>query len=213
MYALHAERLFVLLDYLSVLGLFFGPIENMTHRLTRPALDPWLDTERVHVLAETFQVRGALPVGEPGSLRGGRNRQVARNSTLRVLVGCPCDGSAALQLANRIGENVVVAETRVLRSNFGTGSLPRSLSAGGCGLRHGFRRGGPRSRQITSGVLQATRERRSSIPACPRGAPSYMASTWGMISSFSRLRSSSVFATGTSWNGGQRSGIVSPASL
>ncbi len=34
-----------------------------------------------------------------------------------------------------------------------------------------------------------------------------------MISSFSRLRSSSVFATGTSWNGGQRSGIVSPASL
>ena len=42
---------------------------------------------------------------------------------------------------------------------------------------------------------------------------SYMASTLGMISSFRRLRSSSVFATGTSWNGGQRSGIVSPASL
>ena len=41
----------------------------------------------------------------------------------------------------------------------------------------------------------------------------YMASTLGMISSLSRLRSSSVFATGTSWNGGQRSGIVSPASL
>ncbi len=41
----------------------------------------------------------------------------------------------------------------------------------------------------------------------------YMASTLGMISSFSRLRSSSVFATGTSANGGQRSGIVSPASL
>jgi hypothetical protein len=32
---------------------------------------------------------------------------------------------------------------------------------------------------------------------------SYVASTFGMISSFSRLRSSSVFETGTSWNGGQ----------
>jgi pimeloyl-ACP methyl ester carboxylesterase len=48
-------------------------------------------------------------------------------------------------------------------------------------------------------------------PLC--GGRSYIASTFGMISSFSRLRSSSVFATGTSWNGGQRSGIVSPASL
>ena len=43
-------------------------------------------------------------------------------------------------------------------------------------------------------------------------APS-AASTFGMISSFSRLRSSSVLATGTSANGGQSSGIVSPASL
>ena len=44
-------------------------------------------------------------------------------------------------------------------------------------------------------------------------ALSYMASTWGMICSFSCFRSSSVFATGTPWNGGQRSGIVNPASL
>jgi hypothetical protein len=71
MYALHAERLFVLLDYLSVLGLFFGPIENMTHRLTRPALDPWLDTERVHVLAETFQIGGSLAVGQLAPFVGG----------------------------------------------------------------------------------------------------------------------------------------------
>ena len=42
---------------------------------------------------------------------------------------------------------------------------------------------------------------------------SHMASTLGMISSLRRLRSSSVFATGTSVNGGQRSGIVRPASL
>jgi hypothetical protein len=47
----------------------------------------------------------------------------------------------------------------------------------------------------------------------PRRALGYMASTLGMISSLSRLRSSSVLATGTSANGGQRSGIVSPASL
>ena len=40
----------------------------------------------------------------------------------------------------------------------------------------------------------------------------YAASTFGMISSFSRLRSSSVFDTGTSANGGQSSGMVSPAS-
>jgi hypothetical protein len=45
------------------------------------------------------------------------------------------------------------------------------------------------------------------------GQNAHMASTLGMISSFRRLRSSSVFATGTSWNGGQRRGIVRPASL
>jgi hypothetical protein len=39
-----------------------------------------------------------------------------------------------------------------------------------------------------------------------------MASTWGTISSVRRLRSSSDFATGTFWNGGQMSGVVSPAS-
>ncbi len=39
------------------------------------------------------------------------------------------------------------------------------------------------------------------------------ASTFGMMSSFRRLRSSSVLATGTSANGGHRSGIDSPASL
>jgi hypothetical protein len=49
-------------------------------------------------------------------------------------------------------------------------------------------------------------------PSRAVGAPIYMASTRGMISSFSRLRSSRVFDTGTSANGGQRSGIVSPAS-
>jgi hypothetical protein len=41
---------------------------------------------------------------------------------------------------------------------------------------------------------------------------SQLASTFGMISSFSRFMSSSVFETGTSAKGGQRSGIVSPAS-
>ena len=46
-----------------------------------------------------------------------------------------------------------------------------------------------------------------------RGLRAYAASTFGMISSFRRFRSSSVLATGTSANGGQRSGIVSPASL
>jgi tetratricopeptide (TPR) repeat protein/transcriptional regulator with XRE-family HTH domain len=45
------------------------------------------------------------------------------------------------------------------------------------------------------------------------GPRSYVASTFGMISSFSRLRSSSVFETGTSANGGQMSSIVSPASF
>ena len=72
------------------------------------------------------------------------------------------------------------------------------------------RRGGARVRGARARRLRA-RERvevaRAGIP------PRYAASTLGMISSFSRLRSSSVFATGTSWNGGQRSGIVSPASL
>jgi hypothetical protein len=47
----------------------------------------------------------------------------------------------------------------------------------------------------------------------PMTLRSYVASTCGMISSFSRLRSSSVFETGTSWNGGQMSSIVSPASF
>ena len=37
-----------------------------------------------------------------------------------------------------------------------------------------------------------------------------MASTFGMISCFGRLRSSSVFDTGTSRNGGQMSTGVSP---
>jgi hypothetical protein len=37
-----------------------------------------------------------------------------------------------------------------------------------------------------------------------------MASTLGMISCFSRLRSSSVFDTGTSRNGGQMGSSVSP---
>ena len=37
-----------------------------------------------------------------------------------------------------------------------------------------------------------------------------MASTFGMISCFSRLRSSSVFDTGTSRNGDQMSSSVSP---
>ena len=46
-----------------------------------------------------------------------------------------------------------------------------------------------------------------------RGVRAYAASTFGMISSLRRLRSSSVLATGTSANGGHRSGIVSPASL
>ena len=41
----------------------------------------------------------------------------------------------------------------------------------------------------------------------------YVASTFGMISSFSRLGSLSVFETGTSWNGGQMSSFVSPASF
>jgi len=61
-------------------------------------------------------------------------------------------------------------------------------------------------------------------PSSPRAFPgspgspayalrSYAASTCGMISSFSRLRSSSVFETGTSANGGQMSSIVSPASF
>ena len=47
----------------------------------------------------------------------------------------------------------------------------------------------------------------------PIALRSYVASTFGMISSFSRLRSLSVFETGTSWNGGQMSSIVSPASF
>jgi hypothetical protein len=47
----------------------------------------------------------------------------------------------------------------------------------------------------------------------PVALRSYMASTFGMISSFSRLRSSSVFETGTSANGGQMSNSVSPASF
>ena len=45
------------------------------------------------------------------------------------------------------------------------------------------------------------------------GGRGYAASTFGRISSLRRLRSSSVFATGTSWNGGQNIGIVIPASL
>jgi hypothetical protein len=44
------------------------------------------------------------------------------------------------------------------------------------------------------------------------GRSSYIASTLGMISSLSRLRSSRVLETGTSWNGGQRRGMDSPAS-
>ena len=43
--------------------------------------------------------------------------------------------------------------------------------------------------------------------------PRYAASTFGMISSLRRLRSSSVLETGTSVNGGQSRGIVSPTSL
>ena len=54
-----------------------------------------------------------------------------------------------------------------------------------------------------------------STPSRPRlsAAPRYAASTFGMISSLRRLRSSSVLETGTSANGGHSSGIVSPASL
>ncbi len=48
--------------------------------------------------------------------------------------------------------------------------------------------------------------------ACARRVRPYAASTFGMMSSLSRLRSSSVLATGTSANGGHSSGIVSPAS-
>ncbi len=51
----------------------------------------------------------------------------------------------------------------------------------------------------------ATRER--------AGRAGQMASTFGMISFFSRFMSSIVFDTGTSAKGGHRSGIVMPASL
>ena len=95
-------------------------------------------------------------------------------------------------------------------------------------VRHERRRARPRRRR--AGRLAAdTRSRRTGSvrssrlaladPAAVRPhavgrvASRYAASTFGMISSFSRLRSSSVFDTGTSANGGQRSGIVSPASL
>ena len=56
------------------------------------------------------------------------------------------------------------------------------------------------------------------LKATPSGAASsalrsQAASTFGMISSFSRLRSSSVLETGTSANGGQMSSRFSPASF
>jgi hypothetical protein len=50
-------------------------------------------------------------------------------------------------------------------------------------------------------------------PTFDSALPGYTASTCAMIASLSRFRSSNVFATGTSWNGGHRSGIVSPTSL
>ena len=68
---------------------------------------------------------------------------------------------------------------------------------------------GSTSRTSTPGRRSSTRS------ACSTFARrrAYAASTFGMISSLRRLRSSSVLATGTSANGGHRSGIVSPASL
>ena len=63
------------------------------------------------------------------------------------------------------------------------------------------------------GPQPLTRRRRRRRGARTRGLRAYAASTFGMMSSLRRLRSSSVLATGTSANGGHRSGIVSPASL
>jgi hypothetical protein len=63
------------------------------------------------------------------------------------------------------------------------------------------------------GVGARSHRRRTAHHSVGGAAPTYMASTLGMISSFRRLRSSSVLDTGTSANGGQSSGIVSPASL
>ena len=62
---------------------------------------------------------------------------------------------------------------------------------------------------------RATAKKPRCFPSADAGDDSrrYMASTLGMISAARRFMSSSVFATGTSANGGQRSGIVSPASL
>ena len=62
----------------------------------------------------------------------------------------------------------------------------------------------PRRRRRGSGRVRGARA---------RGVRAYEASTFGMMSSLRRLRSSSVLATGTSWNGGHSIGIVSPASL
>jgi hypothetical protein len=41
---------------------------------------------------------------------------------LRVLAACPCFGFATLQLVDRIGENVVVTETRVHVCEEGSGA-------------------------------------------------------------------------------------------
>ena len=78
--------------------------------------------------------------------------------------------------------------------------------------RHCARRASRRS-SWTSTSRPGRRRRRDAERVLEAFAPGYAASTFGMISSFSRLRSSSVLATGTSANGGHRSGIVSPASL
>ena len=73
-----------------------------------------------------------------------------------------------------------------------------------------------RAQGVTEVILDlnlSPRRRRRVRGARARGLRAYAASTFGMMSSLRRLRSSSVLATGTSANGGHRSGIVSPASL
>ena len=77
---------------------------------------------------------------------------------------------------------------------------------------HGRHRGLPRPQLLAPGRLP-TSTRRSRTRTTYSTRSRYEASTFGMISSLRRLRSSSVLATGTSANGGQSSGIVSPASL
>ena len=195
--------------------------------------------ERAHAVDDAHQVdaqrpapvgQRALPGAEP---QGGRRRRDAGVVEQDVHVAEAIEGRH--RRAGRRHSVVATSATtasvstpRALISASAADSAPGSMSASTtCIPSSAKRRAVANPIPLAAPVTTATRPANPCISTPPDRSPGgryacrgarccqrrgHIASTFGMISSVNRLRSSRVLSTGTSWNGGHRSGMVSPAS-